>query len=394
MTAGIGLGIAALLIWWRPPPPAPRAERQVSVELGTDALLVRFQLGQGTAAVLSPDGATLAFVAQPGEGAARQLYVRRLDVLKAVPLSGTDGALNPFFSPDSRWIAFFAEGKLKKILATGGGAVTICAVDTNRGGAWGPNGTIAFSPGRSGAPLWQVSSSGGEPKPLTALAAGETTQRWPQFLRDGNAVMFTGNRRAQGFEDANVVVQTLPNGPRKELVRGAYFGRYLPSGHLVYVRDGTLFAAPFDLARLELIGPAVPALEGATVNAPVGAAEIAISDRGTVAYLAAPLQVNYMDAPLDWMDRNGRTTSLRSTPARWLSPRFAPDGRRLAFSLFGDQQNDLWVYDWSADQLNRLTFDPADEGVPVWTPDGRRIVFFSNRGDMAANLFWQRVDGW
>jgi serine/threonine-protein kinase len=271
--------------------------------------------------------------------------------------------------------------------------VEICRVINNRGGTWGEHGVIAFSPDRYNAALWQVPDAGGEPKPLTALADGERTQRWPQFLQNGNAVLFTGNDRADGFGNANVVVQTLPDGPRKVLVRGAYFGRYLPSGHLVYVHSGTLFAAPFDPDRLELTGPAVPALEGALVNPPVGAAEIAISGEGTVAFLPASEQASTLAAPLDWMDRRGATTPLlRDTPVRWLFPRFAPDGRRLAFSLFDGKEQDVWVYDWSAEALSRVTFDPGGDLWPVWTPDGRRIVFLSNR-DGAGDLYWQRVDG-
>src|SRR5262249_5043353 len=151
-----------------------------------------------------------------------------------------------------------------------------------------------------------------QPVPLTTLDKGETTQRWPQMLHGGKAVLFTSNGVPDGFKEANVVVQTLPNGPRTILVRGAYYGRVLPSGHLVYVHDGVVFAARFDLDRLELTGQAVPALRDVTVNAPVGAAELTFSDTGTVAYLPAPEHANYMDAPIDWMDRNGKTKALRT----------------------------------------------------------------------------------
>ena len=257
---------------------APPELRRVSAELGTEASLVTFQYGQGSAVILSPNGDMLAFIAQRSEGEARQIYVRRLDQLQAAPLAGTEGALNPFFSPDSQWIAFFADGKLKKIPAHRRRRGHDLCGRNNRGGAWSEDGRIVFSPDREAASLWQVSSSGGEPKPLIALGDGETTQRWPQMLRGGNAVLFTGNNRPDGFAEANVVVQSLPNGPRKVLVRGAYFGRYLPSGHLLYVHDATLFAAPFDLERLEVTGPAAPALQGAAVNMPVGTAEIAMSD--------------------------------------------------------------------------------------------------------------------
>jgi serine/threonine protein kinase len=328
--AAVCLGAGLYLIWQAmgpvdaPPRTASAGPRRVSAELGADASLVTFQYGQGSAAVLSPDGTLLTFVAQAREGALRQLYVRTLDGLKALPLSGTEGALNPFFSPDSRWIGFFADGRLKKVPAHGGGAVTLCNVVDNRGGAWGEDGRIVFTPNRVRAALWQVPSSGGDPTPLTTLADGETSQRWPQMLRGGKAVLFTGNDRPNGFENANIVVQALPDGPRKVLVRGAYHGRYVPSGHLVYVHDGTLFAAPFDIETLELTGPAVPALKEAAVNVPVGVAEISISDSGTLAYLPAPAQVNYMDAPMDWMEsrrehhdaaRSRHTLALRTVRA-------------------------------------------------------------------------------
>ena len=386
------LGAVLALVWLRPAPRvAPPELRRVSAELGTDASLVTYQFGQGNSVILSPNGELLAFIARRSGAAARQIYVRRLDQLQAAPLAGTDGALNPFFSPDGQWIAFFADGKLKKIPALGGGAVTICAVLNNRGGAWSEDGRIVFSPDREAASLWQVSSSGGEPEPLIALGDGESTQRWPQMLRGGSAVLFTGNDRPDGFAGANVVVQSLPNGPRTVLVRGAYFGRYLPSGHLLYVNDATLFAAPFDLERLEITGPAAPALQGAALNMPVGAAEIALSDAGTIAYLPTPQYADNLPAQIDWMNRDGTSTPMRATPARWLHPRFAPDGQRLALDLFDGAQHDVWTYDWSRDALSRVTFDQG--GGPVWTPDGRRIVFSSARRGQRSNLYWQHVDG-
>ena len=394
LAAVLVLGTVAL-VWLRQPPRASSLElRRVSAELGTDASLVTFQLGQGSAIILSPDGALLAFVAESAEGAPRQVYIRRLDELRAAPIAGTDGALNPFFSPDGRWIAFFADGKLKKVPTAGGGAVTICTVPDNRGGAWGEDGRIVFSPDRERASLWQLSASGGVPVPLIPLGEGETTQRWPQMLRGGSAVLFTGNSRPNGFQEANVVVQELPNGPRKVLVRGAYYGRYLASGHLVYVHDGTLFAARFDLDRLELTGAAAPALEGAAVNLPTGAAEIAFSDAGTVAYQPTADGQDRLVAGIDWMDRSGKTAPLRTTAVQWLYPRFASDGRRIAFDMFDGTQTDVGIYDWAQDTLTRLTFDPGQDSAPVWTPDDRRIVFRSTRGDgRIVNLYWQRVDG-
>ena len=157
------------------------------------------------------------------------------------------------------------------------------------------------------------------------------------------------------------------------------------------MHDATLFAAPFDLERLEVTGPAAPALQGAAVNMPVGAADIAMSDAGTVAYLPTPQYADNLPARIDWLNRDGTSTPLRATPARWLHPRFSPDGHRLALDLFDGAQHDLWTYDWSRDELSRLTFDEA--GGPVWTPDGRRIAFSSERRSQRSNLYWQQVDG-
>ena len=225
LAAALVLVIGVSLVWLREPRASSLELRRVSAELGTDASLVTFQYGQGTAAILSPDGAMLAFVARSAEGAAQQIYVRRLDELRAAPIAGTDGALNPFFSPDGRWIAFFADRKLKKVPTAGGGAVTICTALDNRGGAWGEDGTIAFAAVRFGAPLWHVSASGGEPAPLTTLGEGEITQRWPQILRGGKAVLFTGNSGPDGFRDANVVVQEA-SGPHRCWCARCY-GRHL-----------------------------------------------------------------------------------------------------------------------------------------------------------------------
>ena len=149
-------------------------------------------------------------------------------------------------------------------------------------------GQSILAPDCAGTSLWGVSSAGGTPTQLTTLDAGEVTQRWPQVLPGGKGVLYTGHSSANGFNDANIVVQPLPRGTRKVLVRGAYDGHYIPNGHLVYVHDSTLFAMPFDLDRLEVIAPAVPALDGVTVSPPVGAAQVSLSRTGTLVYLPGP----------------------------------------------------------------------------------------------------------
>jgi Tol biopolymer transport system component len=387
---GLGMGVAVVfLLWvpWRRVPPL--ASLRLSAELGVDAVLAT---DQGDATILSPDGALVAFVAQKGAGGVPQLFVRRLAQLQATPLLGTEAADSPFFAPDGQWIAFFAGGKLKKISVTGGAAVTLCDAPIGRGGAWGEDGWIVFSPNSApGVNLLRVSSSGGKPEPLTSLAEDEVTQRWPQVLPGGKAVLFTGSSTTGAYDDANLVVQALPTGARKVVLRGGYHGRYLPSGHLVYIHDRTLFAAPFDSGRLEVTGQAVPALEGVTSNPLTGGAQFAVSSSGTLVYL--PGQSTSGGKPIHWMDREGKMTPMRDAPTNWFDLLFAPDGHRLAVEI-NEGESDIWVYEWGRDTLTRLTSDPADDEKPVWTPNGRRIVFASRRGDNAtSNLYWQSADG-
>lgn len=172
--------------------------------------------------------------------------------------------------------------------------------------------------------------------------------------------------------------------------RGSYFGRYVRSGHLVYVHKGTLFAAPFDLARLEVAGPAVPAIEGVVANASNAGAQLALSDEGTLAY--QPGQGTGTDAPIQWLDAQGKTTVLRDAPTDALTLRFSPDGERLAMDVSDGTQRDVWVYDLKRRTMSRLTSDAAIDSFPLWSLDGRRIVFASLRTG-AQNLYWQRADG-
>jgi serine/threonine protein kinase/Tol biopolymer transport system component len=388
-----GVAAAALVVaavattrWapWRKP--SSSAPLRLSADLGAGADV----LPLGASMSVSPDGATVAFVAQTGAARSRQLYVRRLSQLQATPLSGTDNAVGPFFSPDGQWIGFFADGKLRKIAATGGPAVTLCDAPNSRGAAWAEDGTIVFLPNQLGS-LMRVSSEGGTPAPLLSLVEGEVTQRFPQVLPGGKAVLFTGSRTSTAFNDANLVVQALPTGTRTVVQRGGYHGRYLPSGHLVYLHDGTLFAAPFDLERLVVTGPPVSAVEGVASNEGIGSAQFAVSASGTLVYL--PGQSTGGGVPIHWMDREGKTMPLRASRANWLNLLFAPDGLRLALEIFGEQA-DIWVFEWARDSLTRVTSDPSADTKPVWTPDGRRLVFASARSDSSTpNLYWQRADG-
>jgi len=382
------VAVAALLALWRPAPEAATPVR-LSVELGADVSLA---MRWGAAAILSPDGKLLAFTARKAAGQRPQLYVRRIEQLAASPLAGTEDARDPFFSRDGQWIGFFGEGKLKKVAVTGGAAVTLCDAADPRGGSWAEHGTIFFTPsGAPGGGLSRVSSGGGTPQTLTTPdpASQELTHRWPEALPGGKAVLYTAGSVVDNYEDASLVVHSLTDDTRKVLHRGGYHGRYLASGHLVFIHEGTLFAAPFDLDRLELTGEPVPALESVSADPGIGGAQFAFSRDGTLV-----CQPGGGGTPIQWMDREGKLRPLRAAPSLYNSIRFSPDGRRLALEILEGKNRDVWVYEWGWDTLSRLTFDPGEDLGPVWTPDGWRIAFSSARADQATqNLYWQRADG-
>ncbi len=378
--------VAAAIIapQWHRASPAPFA--RLSAELGADVTLVTRPVSDAIS--LSRDGSVLAFVGQKDVDAPVQLYVRRLNEQQAMLLPGTEGADCPFFSPDGQWIGFFADGRLKKIGVRGGAAIVLSDAPIGRGGDWGDDGSIVFLPNRFGG-IMRVSSSnaGVAPEPVTTMTQGEVTHRWPQLLPGGKAVLFTSNTAAASQSGASLVVQQLPSGERKVIQKG-YHGRYLPSGHLVYLHDGTLFATAFDPNQLKVTGPSVPVLEGVASNAGTGAAWFAASDTGLFAYVEGPNVVRE-GIPITWMTRQGKTTPMRTTREAWLNLAFSPNGNRLAF----ERMDDIWMYDWLRDSAERLTSDPAADTNPTWTPDGARIAFASTRGNAPApNIYWQRVD--
>ena len=371
-----GVALVAALLVWAPLRTAPlRAPLRMSVELGAD---VSLQPSISSTAILSADDSVLAFTAQKSDSTTTQLYMRRLDQLRATPLSGTDGARDAFFSPDGQWIAFFTDARLKKISIAGGEAVALCDVPNGRGGTWADDGTIVFQADAvAGSSLMRVSSAGGKAEPFVKPADSATSVRWPQVLPGGRAILYTAGASG-GFEDANIVVQPLPSGTPKVVQRDGYYAHYLPSGlgspkraareggHLVYVHEGTLFAAPFNVERLETTGQAVPVVEGVSGNTGTGGAQFAVSESGTLVYV--PGQGIGQDVPINWMDRMGKTTVLRAASGNWSNPHFSPDGQRLAIDIADGKQLDVWVYDWARDTATKLTIDPANDVKPAWTP--------------------------
>ena len=395
-----GIAAAATLLAvasWMPGQPAPAAApRKLLASIGADASLTT---DRGASAILSPDGTTLAFAAQ--QGGQTRLFIRKLDQLEAAPLAGTEDAAYPFFSPDGQWIAFFASGKLKKISVAGGAVVSLCSAKSGRGGTWTDDDTIIFSPDTVNSDgLLRVSAAGGMAAPFGTLSQGATTQRWPDALPGGKAVIYTEAANPTNFAEANLVVVPIPGdpsakaGPSKVVVPGAYYGRYVPSGHLIYIKEGALFAAPFDASRLEITGPAAPAIDGLLSSVSSGGAQVAFSSEGTAVFVPGAVTSN-LSSPIHWMARDGKTSVLRATRAQWVHPRFSPDGQRVALDISDGKQRDIWVYEIARDTLTQLTFDPGNDTVPVWTPDGKRIAFGSDRGGkpFTRSLYWVNSDG-
>jgi len=368
--------------------PKPGLPVRLNADLGADAPLY---MDYGANAVLSSDGTRLGFVAVDADKMQR-IYVRSLDQTQAAELSGTENARDPFFSPDSQWIAFFANGKLKKVPVQGGAVVTLCDAPAERGGSWGDDGSIVFAAGnREG--LSKVSSAGGKLETLTTLnpQLGEITHRWPQVLPGSKGVVFTDHNSGNRFDDADIAVYSAVSGKVRTIVHGSFYARYVPSGHLVYVHNSTLFAVPFNSTKMEVTGQPVPVLEGVASSPGTGGAQFSFSDTGTVVYV--PGSAVDTDVSIYWMDAAGKFTPLRATAGDYDRPAISPDGKQLAMGVTNGNRLDIWVYEWERDTLTRLTFAGDSNLSPAWTPDGRRIAYASTEKGTAANIWWIRADG-
>ena len=368
--------LATLWILW-PTVSAPEPSVRLSMNLGAGD----HQLGTewGAWAVLSPDGKMLAFVEQTPE-AVRQLYIRSLDSLEATPLSGTEGGHSPFFSPDGQWLAFFTGGALKKVSVSGGAALTLAETGNGRGGTWGPDDTIVYTP-TAGTGLFRIPASGGTPVELTQLAEGELSHRWPWFLPNGEAVLFVVQAQVQAFNDATLEAVLLETGERKVLHRGGTFPRYASSGHLLFAREVTLFAMPFDADHIESTGEPSPVIEG--VQRPgSGVALFSVADDGTLVYVpGAVSSLEEVPRELVRVDREGNASLITETLGDWETPRFSPDGQRLAVRKGeGDPPQEVWILELSRGTLQRLTFDIGYR--PLWSPQGETVFFVSGTNDI------------
>jgi eukaryotic-like serine/threonine-protein kinase len=377
--------VVSLATWNLKPSPAPPSQPVTRTLINLPPGQQLAGLDSGPAVALSPDGTHLAYVAR--QGGTQQLYLRAMDSLEAKPIPGTEGGVNPFFSPDGQWLGFFATGKLKRVSVSGGVALTLGDAAAPRGASWGSQGTITFAP-TAVSDLQQVSDAGGAPQPLTRLQKGDGSHRWPEFLPGGKAVLFAAGPNAFDFTNAQVAVQTVGTGERRNLIQGTG-PHYAASGHLVYVQGGNLMAAPFDPQRLAVTGAAVPVVEGLLLSPVDGAAQYSFSATGSLVYV--PGSVRAAQNKLVWVSRNGAEQPFAAPAHAYVFPRLSRDGRRVAMTI-QEQETQVWLYDLSRETLTRFTFEGNQNNAPVWTPDGKRIAFQSNK-EGPTNLFWQLADG-
>jgi eukaryotic-like serine/threonine-protein kinase len=345
---------------------------------------------------ISPDGTQIVYVAN------QRLYVRKISELDARPIPGAElrGIGNPIFSPDGRSVAVSttnagepnANPSIRTLPVSGGAPTTIGPAEGVFGMSWGADG-IVFGQGRKG--IMRVPASGGQPELLVSVKEGELAHG-PQMLPGAQAVLFT-LATATGldrWDKAQIVAQSLTSGERKTLIDGGSDGRYVPTGHLVYAREGVVFAVPFDVRRLEVTGRPIPIIEGVrrSVGDLTGTAHFSFSNTGSLVYIPGAASTRAPQRDIVLVDRKGGVERLKLPSGPYESPRISPDGKRIAFGSDDTKDASIWIYDLSGTtSMRQLTFGGRNR-FPIWSANGERVVFQSDReGDLG--IFWQRADG-
>jgi serine/threonine-protein kinase len=382
------LGLAAGAAFMAPPGD-PEPVRRFRFEIEDRTLFTSV----GASVVLSPDGTRVAYVTGTAAGSG-ELFVRPLDRYEGVSLdTGSAGATpyHPFFSPDGEWIGYVTRNELKKVSITGGAPITLAPVARSRGASWSDEGTIVLAPGpQTGLSL--IPSAGGELEALTTLdeESGEVSHRWPQWLPGGRAVLFTTVRGDSPSFEMAIEAVDVASGERHVVHRGGHYGRYVPTGHVLFVQDATLFALPFDPGSLETKGSQMPVLEGIEAQPGEAGAQYDVSPSGILTYV--PGSATLQSFPVTWVDRSGRTEPLWDEAGIYGSPILSPDGKTLALSVLRDDNWDVWTYDLERGVATRLTFGEGYDADPVWSPDGKWIAFSSDR-EGPPTVYRKRTDG-
>jgi serine/threonine-protein kinase len=362
------IAAAASAMMTQKAPPSPAAVTRAQSELKKFSAFVG----------LSKDGSKAAYV-EAGGADTTVMMLRTLDQFEAKPIAGTGGSGWPLFSPDGQWIAYstITGTKISKIPITGGTSITLCEGNFGSGAAWSLDDRIVFA-GPKG--LMQVPAGGGTPTALTTVddKKGETGHSRPQFLPGEKQLLFTLSVKDAGAGGPQFAVLDLASGAYRTVARGGANGRYVPTGHLVYLRGTTLFAVPFDLKTLSVTGAEAPVVEAVSTQGPPGTADYAVSDDGLLMYFVG--EANASGTTLAWADRQGKTTRLPGqSTGLWGTGRFSPDGRFVANGISNSTGGrDIWIFDVERGTPTRVTFGEYND-FPVWTPDSKRIYFGATR---------------
>jgi Tol biopolymer transport system component len=387
MVAAALAGVAAIALWapWRKAPiyVAPLPLR-LDVDLGSDVSLEPLVGPTFSTLVISPDGTRLVFVGSVSRATSR-LFVRRLDDGTMMELAGTQGATNPFISPDGQWVAFWKDGKIAKVPLEGGAVVPLADLGTMAGGSWADDGDLVVG---TGTGLVRIAAGGGSPTPVVNLSSGELFHTFPHVVAGRKAVLFAAVGSPPSIETTNIDIVSLENGRRKTLVRGGASPRYLSSGHLVYASRAGMFAVPFDIDSWETRAPAVPIFGDAIFDPLTGGAQFDVS-RDTMVYRKNPGGSASTPMHVQWLDGTGKRVPLLGKPGVYVGPpRVSRDGR-VALAIKDGASQDMSVYDPQRDTTTRLTSGGGMFLNPVWSPDGRYVVF----GSMGGGIRWARADG-
>ncbi len=384
-----GAAVAAA-VWTVMRPGTPPVTRFALAATGANALFVD---PQSRDLAITPDGTHIIYKGG-SRGEDTQLFVRAFDQLEPSPLTAQGLPKGPFTSPDGQWVGFFERGielSLRKVSISGGPPREIARVDgPSRGASWGDDDSILLATGALETGLLRVPASGGTPQVVTRpnRERGEADHLWPHYLPGSGAALFTVTALMGGMEAAQVAVLDVKAGAWKTLIPNASQAQYVSSGHLVYLAGEALWAVAFDLSRLATTGAArvvVPQV----LTLPTGTAEFDVARDGTLAYVAGGGLASRRR--LVWVDRRGRQEEIQAMPIRpYAAARLSPDGSRVAVQI-DDSDNDIWVWDLARETLARVTTDPSLDHSPLWTPDGRRLIF--TRGGNMGALFWQAADG-
>lgn len=384
----LAVAIPTLVAYWRERPPLMPLTRFTIAPPGQTVFNV------GDLAVPSPDGRYIVFsVSAPTAtvtGSQRTLWLRRLDALAPQRIGAPEGSAFPFWSPDSRYIAFFGNGKLRKIGVDGGTPETLSDARLGAGGTWNERGEILFTPDWD-KPLHLVTAAGGEAKPVTRLdkARGETVHAWPQFLPDGRSFLYLA-RGAAGDQDLHLYLGSLDRAEVTPIPRVTSRAAFAPPDWLFFVRDGALMAQRLQVAARQLAGEPVPLAQGVAVAAPTFG-QYSVSASG-LAYVAGVAGIS--NTQLTWFDRAGRRLAVVGDPGDYTNPALSPDGKRVAVGRRDPLtlSRDVWIFDLGRGSSSRLTFDPADDLNPVWSADSTRVMFTSNRNGFR-NIYQKLASG-